>query len=135
MKVTFYTDTNNNKILQSVWATLLAPLVEKANFSLHRGHYIPTNPSPYKKIHTYKIVKHSANWCPSSTLSNSTDYKVQLYGLMVTRNLLQITNDTRSCPQFPHFIRWWQHSCHVNIATNQTENPIWFGRRFLYKRT
>jgi len=128
MKVKFYTDMNNNNILLSVWATLLAPFVEKATFSLHRGHYIPTNPSPYKQIHTYKIIMHSENWCPSSTLPNGADYKIQLYGLMVTRKMLQITNDKRSCPEFPHFIRWWQHSCQVNNATNQTENSTRSGR-------
>jgi hypothetical protein len=42
--------------------------------------------------------------------------------------MLQIIHDTRSSPQFPDFIRRWQHSYHLYNTTTQFRNPIQTGR-------
>jgi len=48
--IKIYADMNDNKILQTVWAILLAPLVKKASFSLYPVCYTLTKTSPYKKF-------------------------------------------------------------------------------------
>jgi len=128
MKVTFYAGTNNKKIFANCLGYIVGASYWKSRFHTSPSSLCTDETISIKQIHSYNIVIHSANWCPSSTLSNGTDYKVQFYGFLVTREALRATDDTRSCLQFRHLIRWWQHSYHVNIATNQNENPTLSGR-------